>query len=267
LIDEDLIMKKKLTIILPIIGILLIIGGIFLLKARQKTETTDTESEKQQTTLETPLAERPYVALIPRVDGKEFTMEISRIKNAETIEYELVYESQGLSRGAIGSIELSSGETEVSRELLLGTCSRDVCKYDEGVEQGTLTLRFRGAEGTRKFETDFHLQQGDEELSSIDGDFKLAGSFNASTFYITMSTIGLPEEVEEKVIAGPYGIFTAGSSSVKSSLLTINLLEPSTLAKLFLFDGSSSNKQEDVEIEDNILTATVNSLGSFFVTK
>src|SRR4030042_3412836 len=260
-------MKKKLTIILIIIGVLLVVGGIFLIKGRNKDQNADESQQDQKKTLETPLEDRPYIVLIPRADGKEFTLEISRIKNAKTIEYELVYESQGLSRGVIGSVELSSGETEVSRKLLLGTCSRDVCKYDEGVEQGSLTLRFRGTEGTRKFETSFHLQQGGKELTSIDNNFKLAGKFAANTFYLTMPTIGLPEKVEGKVLAESYGIFTAGSSSAKNSALTMVLSETSTSAKLFLFDGTSSTEQTGAKIEGNNLTATVNSLGTFFVTE
>ena len=259
-------MKKKLAIILPIIGILLIIAGIFLIRAKKKT-TTSGEPSSQQKSLETPMEDRPYVVLIPRADGKEFTMEISRIKNAKTIEYELVYESQGLSRGVIGSVELSTGETEVSRKLLLGTCSRDVCKYDEGVEQGNLTLRFRGSEGTRKFETSFHLQQGGKELTSLDNNFKLAGKFAAGTFYITMPTIGLPEKVEGKVVGGPYGIFTAGSSSVKNSTLTMILDEIPSEAKLFFFDGKKLIEKTEIEIEDNVLTATVDSLGTFLITE
>lgn len=260
-------MKKKLTIILIIIAVLLIVGGIFLIKGRNKDQNVDENQQDQKKTLETPLEDRPYVALIPRTDGKEFTLEISRIKNAKTIEYELVYESQGLSRGVIGSVELSSGETEVSRKLLLGTCSRDVCKYDEGVEQGSLTLRFRGAEGTRKFETSFHLQQGGKELTSIDNNFKLAGKFAANTFYLTMPTIGLPEKVEGKVLVESYGIFTAGSSSAKNSTLTMVLSESPTSAKLFLFDGTSSTEQTGAKVEGQNLTATVNSLGTFFVTE
>ena len=260
-------MKKRLTIILIIIGVFLIVGGIFLIKARNKDQNTDESQQDQKKTLETPLEDRPYVALIPRADGKEFTLEISRIKNAKTIEYELVYESQGLSRGVIGSVELSSGETEVSRKLLLGTCSRDVCKYDEGVEQGGLTLRFRGTEGTRKFETSFHLQQGGKELTSIDNNFKLAGKFAANSFYLTMPTIGLPEKVDSKVVGGPYGIFTAGSSAAKNSTLTMTLSETTISAKLFLFDGKSSTEQTGAKIEGQNLTATVNSLGTFFATE
>ena len=259
-------MKKKLTIIFIILAVVLIIGAIFLVRARNRSQI-DNDQAELSTVLETLLIDRPYVSLIPRADGKEFTLEISRIKNVEIIEYELVYESEGLSRGVIGSIEISSGETKVSRKLLLGTCSRDVCKYDEGIEQGSLTLRFRSSEGARKFETDFHLQQGDQELISIDENFKLAGKFSPSAFYITMATIGLPQEVKEEVFVEPYGIFTASSSSAKDSILTMVLAEETTEAKLMFWDGNKLAEQEEIEIENNLLTATVDSLGAFFITE
>lgn len=259
-------MKKKLTIILVLIAILLLAVGAFLvIWGKNKSKIADKEIQEPKT-LETPLVERPFVALIPRADGKEFTMEISRIKNTKTIEYEVVYLSQGLSRGVIGSIE-TNGENEVSRKMLLGSCSKDVCKYDEGVEEGTLTLRFRGTDGVQKFTTDFHLQQGKQDLTSMDNKFKLSGKFSSTTYYLTMSTIGLPEEVTAKIVGGPYGIFTAGSSTVKNVSLILSLNEQSTTAKLFLFNGKSSVEQTGTKIDNENLTGTVNSLGTFFVTE
>ena len=259
-------MKKNTVIFIVVIAVLLIfVGAIFLLRGKRKTETSSENQQNQQTTLETPLEDRPYVSLTPRADGKEFTLDITRIKNTQTIEYELVYESQGLSRGVIGSVDLKN-EDKVQRKLLLGSCSKDVCKYDEGVEKGTLTLRFRGSDGSRKFTSDFRLQQGGKELSSMDEKFKLIGKFSAGTFYLTMSTIGLPEKIEGKVIGGPYGVFTAGSSVVKNSVLTMTLSETPTEAKLFLWDGESSVEQKGAKIEGEDLIATVNSLGTFFIT-
>ena len=260
-------MKKNLTVALIIIAILLIaIGAILMMRGRKTTETSNNNQQNQQTTVETPLKERPFVSLTPRADGKEFTLDITRIKNTQTIEYEMVYDSQGLSRGVIGSVDLK-GEDKVQRKLLLGSCSKNVCKYDEGVEQGTLTLRFRGSDGTRKFTSDFHLQQGGKELTSIDGNFKLSNKFSASTFYLTMSTIGLPEKVEGKIVGGPYGIFTAGSTLTKNSTLTMALSETPTSAKLFLFDGGKSTEQTGTKIEGSNLISTVNSLGAFFITE
>lgn len=259
---------KKISLIIGIVLFILAvgIGGILIFKERKTTSSSVPTGAKPEAEVEIALEDRPYVTLTPRSDGREFTLEISRIKNAQTIEYELVYESQGLSRGVIGSVDLN-GETAISRKLLLGTCSRNVCKYDEGVEEGTLTLRFRGPEGTKKFTSEFHLQQGGQELTSLDSQFKLTGKFSPTTFYITMPTIGLPEEIEGNVFGQPYGVFTAGSSLAKNSTLTITLDEVPSEAKLFIFDGEKLLEQEEIEIENNVLTARVDSLGTFFVTE
>ena len=82
-----------------------------------------------------------------------------------------------------------------------------------------------------------------------------------------MPTIGLSEKVEGKVVGGPYGIFTAGSSSVKNSTLTMILDEIPSEAKLFFFDGKKLIEKTEIEIEDNVLTATVDSLGTFLITE
>lgn len=244
--------KNSLIISIVIVFLVLGVGGFLLL--RDKPEEVEPEPEPEGVLIETSLEERPYVVLIPRADGKEFTLEVERIKNAKTIEYELVYLANGLSRGVIGSIKLK-GETEVSRKLLLGTCSRNICKYDEGVEEGTLTLRFRGEDGVRKFESDFHLQRGDDELTSMDGNFKLEGSFSTSAFYLTMSTVGLPDETEGKVAAGPYGVFTSGSKTVKNGSVSLDSTEEGT--SLYSWSGKAWE-----EIEDS----TIDSLGTFILT-
>ncbi|MCX6724566.1 MAG: hypothetical protein NTV20_00485 [Candidatus Shapirobacteria bacterium] len=85
-------MKNNLTVTLIIIAVLLIaVGAILIMRGKKTTETSNNNQQNQQTTLETPLEDRPYVSLTPRADGKEFTLDITRIKNTQTIEYELVY--------------------------------------------------------------------------------------------------------------------------------------------------------------------------------
>jgi hypothetical protein len=252
-------MKKKF----PIIALALVVllgGGFFLLRSRKAEPVSAPEPEG--VLLETPLAEKPYVVLTPRADGKEFTLDISRIKNAKTIEYELVYLANSLSRGVIGSVDLQ-GETEISRKLLLGTCSRNVCTYDVGVEEGTLTLRFRGPEGVRKFVTEFHLQQGDQELTSVDGNFSLEGAFSSGAFYLTMATVGLPEETKGEVLAGPYSVFTAGSQTVRNGTISLNLEEENPLAKLYTWTGKVWQELEDLEIDGKTVSASASSLATF----
>lgn len=244
-------MKKSLAIVgVVILMFLLGIGGVWVFRGKGQTTGPTPTPTPEGVLIETALEERPYVTLTPRADGKEFTLEIARIKNAETIEYELVYLAKGLSRGVVGSINLK-GEYEISRKLLLGTCSRNVCQYDEGVEKGTLTLRFRGPEGTRKFVSDFHLQEGDEELTSMDGKFRLEGKFSSGAYYITMSTIGLPGEIGGKLVGEPYGVFSSGSKAVKSGKIDLDLAESG--AEIYFWDGKTWTMVSD----------SVDELGTF----
>jgi hypothetical protein len=257
-------MKKKLPIVIGIVIFVLLLGTLIWWRGKKTREAQILPSPTPEGQLiEITLEEQPYITLTPRTDGREFTLEITRIKNAETIEYELVYLTRGLSRGVIGTVNLQ-GETSIARKLLLGTCSRGVCKYDEDVTEGTLTLRLRGPDGARKFVSDFHLQRGVNELTSGDGKFKLAGKLPSGTFYIAMSTVGLPGEIEGRVVGGPYGVFTSGSETVKNGTLTMVLFEKTPSVKLYWWDGTSwIEEKEDFETNGETVSASVDSLGTF----
>lgn len=246
-------MRKNLAIFLFVLVGLVIISAIVFVGGKTKggLPARATPTPTPEKVVETPLEERPFVTLIPRSDGRELTLEIKGIKNTTSVEYELAYLSNDLSRGVIGSIELK-GEDSLSRKLLLGSCSRNVCKYDENVSRGTLTLRLRGPGSTKKFTADFHLQRGDKELTSINGKFRFTGKISPSVYYLTMSTIGLPSSIEGKVIAGPYGVFTAGSGLVKGKVSFEGLGES---AKTYAWTGKQW--QELANAESSQLTIFV----------
>lgn len=256
-------MKKALPIII-ILGVLLLgAGGFFLLRGKKAPPSPDQTPGLEEIPRETPLEKRPYATLTPRTDGKEFTLTITGIKNAETVEYELVYLAEGLSRGVVGAIDLE-GEEKVIRKLLLGTCSRNVCKYDEGIEKGTLTLRLRGSEGAIKFVSDFHLQKGDVALTSIDEKFKVEGGIPGGNFYITMSTIGLPGEAEGKVVGGPYGIFSSGSQTIKEGRVYLTLAEEAKDSLLYSWQNSLWQEELKGHSEkDGVLEVQIENLGTF----
>jgi len=154
-------MNKKL--VYGAIALLLVLALGFVVASRSKEEPVQ-EVKKERTTKvfsidELPEDERPIVVLSSRPDGKELTLKIQNIDSAiKAIEYELVYLTEDVQRGVIGTIELQEGEDSVSRDLLLGTCSKGVCRYDEGVTGGTLTATFRN-EKTYKFVKDFQLEK------------------------------------------------------------------------------------------------------------
>lgn len=98
------------------------------------------------------------VAVAARSDKKAVTLRVANIpSDTESIEYELSYNTaEGLPKGALGKITLK-GESSIEREILLGTCSRNVCRYDEGVTRIDLVLRFNSAKGASQFQKSYDL--------------------------------------------------------------------------------------------------------------
>lgn len=255
-------MKKNYLIILGVIGIVLILGGLLLWRSRGAKEPPTLEPEG--VLIETTLEERPYITLTPSSDGHWLTIEVSRIQNADSLEYELLYNTaSGATQGSINTVQLK-GETSYSKKILLGSESSGHYKFDEGVTQGSLTVRLRGGPGTRKFVTDFHLQQGEDELTSIDGNFSIEGTFPANNFYVTMMTIGLPGDFKSGVIAGPYEAFSSGANTVKNGKVEITLSEESEIAKLYSWSGTAW-VEEEAEIEDKTIATEITSLTTFII--
>jgi hypothetical protein len=161
-------MKKITAIVLVVFFGLGIIGGLFFLAFKNKKSSSSPlkpTPTPQQIMEELPTEELPLVWLTPSADKHEVTLEIKNIKNTNTLEYELTYLSKDIPRGVVGTINLKEGETSITRKILLGTCSRNVCKYDEGVTGGTLTLRLRGPEGLIKVTGEFDLQSKNRQIA------------------------------------------------------------------------------------------------------
>jgi len=259
-------MKKYLPYIIVAVVLLLIIGGAFwFLRGGKQAEP---EEKPEQLAPEWSLEERPYITLTPREDGKEFKLRIEGIKDTELVDYELVYFANDISRGVTGTIELE-GKTSAERDLLLGSCSRNVCKYDENVTEGTLSLRFQNPEGqVRKYELAFHLQTGDEAvvgLTAGDGNFSFLGKLPADEYYLTLSTVGLPKMPQEQPVAGPYGIFTSASKKAEGKV-NLKLEEDSNGVQVLGWDSAQKEWEEyEGTIKNSFISAEVESLTTFLV--
>ena len=114
---------------------------------------------------------------------------------------------------------------KIEREVLIGSESSGNFYYDEGVEEGSLTLKFRNEKGrlVAKFATTFHMQSVTDELTTVDEDFtiSLVGSPNA--YFVTMSTIGVPVDADAKDKAVPYGIFSTSETCIGASTSKRNI--------------------------------------------
>lgn len=237
-------MKKKLPII--IVGLLVIlVAGFLVIKSQKKqntSEITTTEVEVPQA----PINERPFVSLIPRSDAHQLTLQVENLKNITTVEYELVYLVGDAQRGVIGSI-VTNAKSAVSKDLLMGSCSKNVCKYDEGVTGGTLTLRFRGSGSVSKYEAPFSLQKMPEAKNKLtlgETGFSFTGKLNKAVYYLTMGTVGLPSDLGKEVVGGPYGIFSSDNGLLSG---IVGLESSETLSSSIMGWNSKSSAWETID--------------------
>jgi hypothetical protein len=213
-------MKKLLPVFL-FLGGAIVLGVVFFLIARS-TKDTKSPTEDIETVPEVALELRPVASLTPTDDGHWLNLSVDKFKiDAKTMDFELLYSlPDGRSQGVPGSITLG-GATPIERKLLLGSESSGKFRYDEGVSEGFLTLKFRNDQGklVAKFQTKWHLQGSVTELTSIDGKFSYTlPKAPAKTWFITMETFGVPVDAPGTVASGPYGVFTSSKTKLAGEL-------------------------------------------------
>ena len=236
-------MKRYLPLFLFLIGVLVLAGVYFFVLRKPATE----DIKEEEGLIEVSLIDRPIASLTPTQDGHWLKLRIEKLlSEADSLDYELLYTlPDGRTQGVPGTIDLK-GESQIERDLLLGSESSGKFRYDEGVETGTLTLRFRNEKGKllAKFSTKFRLQSAVKELTSVDE--KLVYTLDkipSKTFFVTMETFGIPEAAPGEVSAGPYGIFSSGKSAY---LGTVEL----SGGTIYMLEGGSWTKIEAGETSD-----------------
>lgn len=145
---------KFAVIFLLIAG--LIGGGILLLG---KGRTSSIKESATPTPFLPPADPRIKVDLQPKDKGKTVLLTISNYpEDVYLIEYELTYRSDKKQEGVFGTIKLQLGETSISREITLGTCSSGRCVYHNLADgKGLLTIKFNAKSGASRFQKEFQL--------------------------------------------------------------------------------------------------------------
>ncbi|MCX6706298.1 MAG: hypothetical protein NTV24_04335 [Candidatus Woesebacteria bacterium] len=228
-------MKKYLPFILLGVGIIVLIIVILVIKKNK----SNVPVEKEDTTVTLSLNERPVASLTPSADGHWLKLTLTKIlSSAASMDYELLYQlPDGRTQGVPGTIKLT-GQDKIERDLLMGSESSGKFRYDEGVKEGTLTIRFRNDAGKliTKLTTKFALLSKTKELKSIDEKvtYKLT-SINSKDFFVVMETFGVPKEVPAELTTGPFGVFTSSKTAVSGTVT----LEGTNI---YLYSGSSWTK-------------------------
>lgn len=219
-------MKKKILLILIAALILVVVIVAFVIKGRKSSGTSDSENASNVPVLSE--SQWPAISLTPTdksdVSGSlghwlTFKVEKININGASSMDYLLVYNtSDGGQQGVPGTIQLVGDSVE--KKLLLGSESSGKYRYDAGVDTGTMTITFRNENGKMigKLSSEFHLQTGAAELTSVDGTFKyILDSVPKNVYFVTMKTY--TEPVAASVIwQNTYGVFASDGKAHTGAL-------------------------------------------------
>lgn len=211
-------MKKYLPVILLLVGISIIVAVYFLVIKKPAKVVEEVEN----TQIVVSLNERPITSLTPSADGHWLKLKVEKIlAAAASMDYELLYElPDGRTQGVPGNIKLS-GQNLIERDLLLGSESSGKFRYDEGVKEGTLTLRFRNDKGKlmAKFITKFSLLSKTKDLVSVDEKFTYTlAKIPAKDFFVVMETFGIPTEPTGELVSGPFGVFSSSKAALAGTI-------------------------------------------------
>ena len=74
-----------------------------------------------------------------RRDRQALLVYFGNLQNAQSVSYMLVYKTNDQEEGAGGSVNPSQGNS-TNRELLFGTCSKNVCRYHANISNMRLEV-------------------------------------------------------------------------------------------------------------------------------
>ena len=160
-------MRKFLPLILLLLGAAVLVG-VFMFVKGDKDESGTPDEEKVAVISQ---AKMPEISLSKTTDGHYINLKIENLDklSADTLDYELLYEVPGEEQPqGTGSSVAIGGKDSFEVDILLGTESSGKFRYDEGVEKGTLTLKFRDEKGKLlgRTRTEFDLASAEAETTS-----------------------------------------------------------------------------------------------------
>lgn len=153
---------RKNKFLLPAVIVVIIIvatGGAFFLVKSQKTTKTSPSSTQNSIQIKTLKADDIGLTLAPEPDHQTIKMTISKLDGISTIEYDVSYDARvtdsgegngGIISGGVTNspIQVKSSDSTITREVYMGTCSRNVCKPDKVVGDVTFDIKVTYKDGT-----------------------------------------------------------------------------------------------------------------------
>ncbi len=257
-----------------VLGVLVLgIAGFFIFQSTKKTTQTETTQQPARRKISEPVneiavADRPYLKLIPKADGRNIEIAAIEIKKpASAMEFELEYQAGTLLQGAFGQLEIDT--LPASTQLMFGSCSAGgACTYHTDIKGGTLLARFEGEDkyAVKQDWRYFDNAKRETTLASKDAKFQLESkSLAAVRFSIVYNTPGYPGSASDlggTLVSEIYSL-TASSALTGTGTLSIRANEEGTLS-IIGYNGSSW-KKFDTTVDGKTATATVELMEAYAV--
>lgn len=145
--------NKKVLIAVVALVALLLGGGVFVLGNRGTEEPEQVESLDEEVVEVSP--DEIGLKMEATPDNQSVRFMIGKAEGFENLEYELMYEADAetpdaeisrVQRGVSGT-DTINGSTYTSEDLYLGSCSRNVCRPDKGINEVNLLLILQKNDG------------------------------------------------------------------------------------------------------------------------
>jgi len=142
--------NKIIIIVVVVIVIVLIVAGYFLFFNPSKSQPQEQESNTTNSSMAPKEISPDEIGLELKAssDNHKIQIIIGNPKGIKSITYEVTYEadsteaerseggSDRIPRGITGDIDIESDDSEFKSPWIdLGSCSKNICRYDKGVEK------------------------------------------------------------------------------------------------------------------------------------
>ena len=195
----------------------ILISGLLLTACGSKQTAAPSPPTPTPRLVEIPIEQRPIISLSPRNDGHMLFLKLTNVPNSiSAIEYEVIYTAKD------GNMEIEKGlgdtikdiSSTIERKLLLGTEScTNGCKYkyDEGVNGGTISLKFANKNGQiSTYESSFSLQSAAQlrqaklfKLLTDDFQITIDSKLSGKDYFVLL-----------KQYRGGYSVFSNGNNPI-----------------------------------------------------
>ena len=139
---------KKIIPALTVIFVFSFLLPSFVLAKKLLPHLQENTSTSTKTASTTASGGRVKTSVKFRGDRRAIIVSLSNLSAAKKVDYLLSYNTRGMTQGAAGTI-IPAAEDSSSHELLFGTCSKGICRYDAGITNARLTITSILANGSK----------------------------------------------------------------------------------------------------------------------